>query len=145
MTHVRLCGQGYHWLRYTEKKRLSIWQLCRHWWHRKLSLRKLTLPPVTTTMLSNWRSFFSVACRQFGATPSPELFMIFLSQKQYPVNILLSIKCIWKCRLPNVGYFIPAFNHVNSSCLIRVITYLYFFSCFYIAQSHQNMITYVYQ
>ena len=40
----------------TENKRLSIWQFCRHWWHRKLSLRQLTVPPVTTK-LSNWRSF----------------------------------------------------------------------------------------
>ena len=39
----------------------SIWQLCRHWWHNKLSLRQLTVPPVTTK-LSNWRSFvFSVS------------------------------------------------------------------------------------
>ena len=40
----------------TENKRSSIWQLCRHWWHRKLSLRQLTVPPVTTK-LSNWRPF----------------------------------------------------------------------------------------
>ena len=37
-------------------KRSSIWQLCLHWWHHKLSLWQLTVPPVTTT-LSNWRSF----------------------------------------------------------------------------------------
>ena len=41
---------------HTENKTLSIWQLCRDWWHRKLSLRQLTVPPVTTK-LSNWRSF----------------------------------------------------------------------------------------
>ena len=40
----------------TENKRSPIWQLCRHWWHRKLSLRQLTVPPMTTK-LSNWRSF----------------------------------------------------------------------------------------
>ena len=37
-------------------KTLSIWQLCRDSWHRKFSLRQLTVPPVTTK-LSNWRSF----------------------------------------------------------------------------------------
>ena len=30
----------------TENKRSSIWQLCRHWCHGKLSLRQLTVPPV---------------------------------------------------------------------------------------------------
>ena len=41
---------------YTEHRRSSIWQLCRHWWHRKLSLRQLTMAPVTTK-LSNLRPF----------------------------------------------------------------------------------------
>ena len=40
----------------TEIKRSSIWQLFRHCWYRKLSLRKLTMPPITTK-LSNWRFF----------------------------------------------------------------------------------------
>ena len=45
---------------YTENKRLSFWQLCRHWWHRKFSLRQLTVPAVMIK-LSNWRCFvFSV-------------------------------------------------------------------------------------
>ena len=39
----------------TENKRSSIWQLCRHWWHRKLSLWQLAVPPITTK-LSTWRS-----------------------------------------------------------------------------------------
>ena len=46
---------------FTENKRSSIWELCRHWWHRKLSKWQLTVPPVTTK-LSNWRPFvFSVS------------------------------------------------------------------------------------
>ena len=40
----------------TENKRSSIWQLCRHWWHRKLLKWQLTVPPMRTK-LSNWRSF----------------------------------------------------------------------------------------
>ena len=40
----------------TENKRLSIWQLCRCWWHRKLALRQLTVPQ-GTTKLSNWQPF----------------------------------------------------------------------------------------
>ena len=39
-----------------ENKRSSVWRHCRHWWHRKLSLRQLTVPPVTTK-LSNWQPF----------------------------------------------------------------------------------------
>ena len=34
--------------RITENKRSSIWQLCRYWWHRKLTFRQLTVLPVTT-------------------------------------------------------------------------------------------------
>ena len=41
---------------FTENKRLSIWQLCRHWWHPKLSLIQLMVPPVMTK-LSNWQIF----------------------------------------------------------------------------------------
>ena len=37
-------------------KRSSIWQLCCHWWHRKLSKWQFGMPPVTTE-LSNWRYF----------------------------------------------------------------------------------------
>ena len=37
-----------HWN--TENKRSSIWKLCRHWWHRKLSIWQLTVPPVTTML-----------------------------------------------------------------------------------------------
>ena len=33
----------------------SIWQLCRYLWYRKLSLRQLTVPPVTIKS-SSWRS-----------------------------------------------------------------------------------------
>ena len=48
----------------TESKRSSIWQLCFHWWHRKLWWKKwhrklslqLTVPPVMTK-LSNRPSF----------------------------------------------------------------------------------------
>ena len=32
----------------TENTMSSIWQLCRHWCHRRLSLRQLTVPPVPT-------------------------------------------------------------------------------------------------
>ena len=46
-------------LPFIENKRLSIWQHCRHLWHRKLSLWQLTVPPVTTK-LSIWRPFFSL-------------------------------------------------------------------------------------
>ena len=41
----------------TENKKSPIWQLCRYWCHRKLSLRQLTVPPMTA-MLSNWRFLF---------------------------------------------------------------------------------------
>ena len=41
---------------YTENKRLSIWQLCHHWWHHKLSQWQLMVPPVMSK-LPNWRSF----------------------------------------------------------------------------------------
>ena len=34
----------------TENKISSIWQPCRHWWHRKLSLWQLTVPPATTRL-----------------------------------------------------------------------------------------------
>ena len=44
-----------------ENKRSSIWQPCRHWWQRKLSLRQLTVPPVTTR-LSNWWPFVFSGC-----------------------------------------------------------------------------------
>ena len=41
--------------------RSSIWQLCRRWWHRGLSLWQLAVPPVTAG-LSSWRPFaFSVS------------------------------------------------------------------------------------
>ena len=47
----------------TKNKGSSIWQLCHHWWHRKLSLRQLTVPPVMTK-LSNWRPYvFCVSIR----------------------------------------------------------------------------------
>ena len=42
-------------------RRSPIWQLCRHWWHRWLSLWQLEVPPVTAG-LSSWRPFvFSVS------------------------------------------------------------------------------------
>ena len=42
-------------------RRSSIWQLCRRWWHRGLSLWQLAVPPVTAG-LSSWRPFaFSVS------------------------------------------------------------------------------------
>ena len=53
----------------TENKRSSIWQLCRHWGHHKLSLWQLTVPPVTTT-LSNWRSFVFSEYSNKGLLPS---------------------------------------------------------------------------
>ena len=73
----------------TENKRSSSWQLCHHWWHCKLSLWQLTVPPVTTK-LSNWWSFVfsdpsTLSCSQslqlvctlelksIGAPPSNEL------------------------------------------------------------------------
>ena len=44
----------------TENKISSIWQLCYHWWHRKLSLWQLTVSPVMVK-LPNWQPFvFSV-------------------------------------------------------------------------------------
>ena len=42
-----------------ENKRSSIWWLCLHWGHRKLSLQQLRVPPVRTK-LSNWLPLFSV-------------------------------------------------------------------------------------
>ena len=42
---------------YTENKRSSISQL---WWHRKLSLWQLTVPPVTTKLSKWWPFVFSV-------------------------------------------------------------------------------------
>ena len=54
--------------RITENNRSSIWQFSCHWWHRKLSLRQLTVSPVTTK-LSNWRllgfqwyTFYGIFC-----------------------------------------------------------------------------------
>ena len=52
----------------TENKRSSIWQLCCHWWHHRLSLWQLTVPPVTTT-LSNWSFVFSEYSNK-GVLPS---------------------------------------------------------------------------
>ena len=42
----------------TENNTSSLWQLRRHWWHRKLSKWQLTTPTVTTK-LSKWRSLVS--------------------------------------------------------------------------------------
>ena len=51
-------------LQFNQNKRLSIWQFCCHWWHRKLLEWQLTVPPVTPK-LSNWRPlFFRVMMRQ---------------------------------------------------------------------------------
>ena len=56
LTHVFLVVYGSRWYQLLEiirirkqkvQKRSSIWQLCRHWWHHKLSLWQLTVPPVT--------------------------------------------------------------------------------------------------
>ena len=47
---------------FTKNKISSIWQLCRHLWHWKLSLWQLMVPPMTTK-LSNWRSIFFRGCR----------------------------------------------------------------------------------
>ena len=47
---------------------LKKWQLCRHWWHRKLSMWQLTLPSVTTK-LSDWQYFvFSGCCNSTSTT-----------------------------------------------------------------------------
>ena len=40
-------------LNYPENKRSSTWQLCRDWWHQKLSLWHFTVLPMIT-MRSNW-------------------------------------------------------------------------------------------
>ena len=44
-----------------KNKQPSIWQLCHHWWHRKLSLRQLKAPQITKK-LSNWRPLVFSAC-----------------------------------------------------------------------------------
>ena len=58
--NVKMCLQFVLFLNtgtmHTENKRSSIWQLCRHWWHSKLSVRPLTVTPVTTK-LPNWQIF----------------------------------------------------------------------------------------
>ena len=43
------------------KQKISIWQLCHHWWHRKLPLRRLTVPSVTRKT-SNWQHFVFSVC-----------------------------------------------------------------------------------
>ena len=42
---------------YTENMELSGCQLCNHWWHRRLSLWHLPMPPVTTN-LASWKLGF---------------------------------------------------------------------------------------
>ena len=69
----------------TENKRSSICQLCRYWWHRKLSLRQLTVPPMTA-MLSNWRFLF-VSDRNH---PSICLFWQWSSSRQWSRYVYLS-------------------------------------------------------
>ena len=64
----------------TENKISSIWRLCRHLWHRKLSYWQLSVPLVTTK-LSNWRSFVFndtvssplVPCLYLGLRRTPRL------------------------------------------------------------------------
>ena len=63
----------------TEEKIWSIWQLCRQWWHRKLSLWQLMVPPVTTKLSTWW--FF--------------VFREWYTYKWQMKGILEKIKC-WK-------------------------------------------------
>ena len=85
----------------TENKRLSIWQLCRHWWHRKLSLWQLTVPPVTTT-LSNWRSFVFSEYSNKGLLPSTVLWLA------HCINSTLLVCCrltLWMLLLQEIDEF----------------------------------------
>ena len=49
----------------TENKRLSIWQLCHYWWHRKLSEWQLTVPPVTDKVVKLTTFCFQWSCVQW--------------------------------------------------------------------------------
>ena len=51
-----------HMLKMTLKTKLSWCQLCRHWWHRRLSLWQPTVPPVTTK-LALWQLSVFSQCR----------------------------------------------------------------------------------
>ena len=69
----------------TENKRSSIWQLCRYWWHRKLSFRQLAVPPVTTK-LSNWRPFvFSGSTSDQATTKHSKAWTMCLILGMYSV------------------------------------------------------------
>ena len=57
--------------RITENTRSAIWQICHHWGHRQLSLRQLTVPPVTTKF-SNCRPFVFIN-KIMGCNISPVL------------------------------------------------------------------------
>ena len=72
---------------FTENQRSYIWQLCLQWWQCKLSLRQLTVPPVTTKS-SNWRPLvFSVMaysaairlvkCNPYLNSQTHTLYLIF--------------------------------------------------------------------
>ena len=89
----------------TENKTLSVWQLCHDWWHRKLSLRQLTAPPVTTK-LSNWQPFvFSdvaevlwnnaliARVNHYPGTTNLQLYLFFVSITKYESNQALINKC----------------------------------------------------
>ena len=74
---------------FTENKRSSFWQLCPHWWHRKLPLRHPTVPPVTTK-LSNWRFliFSAIACLQGNQSLSPYSLCLALATKTDTLTII---------------------------------------------------------
>ena len=65
----------------TQNKKSSIWQLCRHWWHRNLSLRQLTndnkVVKLTTCcfQVSYW---LSVKCDSEGINQGVSLVPVLL-------------------------------------------------------------------
>ena len=65
-----------------ENRRSPIWQLCRHWWHRKLSLRQLTVSPVTTK-LWNWRPFVFIDADDFLIRPCDNTRCCYLIRMSY--------------------------------------------------------------
>ena len=109
-------------LLFTEKKRSSIWHLCHHWWHSQLSLRQLTVPPVTAK-LSNWRSFvFSVVLDSVIKRPVISVNEIY--SLQHFSNDHMTLKTLCHC-----------INFKYIYCLCRCVTYIYIaiaLVCFYV-------------
>ena len=78
--HHTLDSQTMPWN--TQNKRSSIWQLCCHWWHCKLSEWQLTMPQVTTKLSHNLTTLPSLVAPKvvrmttYGATINDKVVIL---------------------------------------------------------------------